>query len=240
VPREVQEIVARREADRDRAVAVAYQEKAELTNVVTQIAERYQQWAPQFSAEVEAEEAAFEQRWGNVDWERFADENPDEFKRYAAVYEAEKLTLEQRQKRQRALEAEAQHAAKLARDRYLADEGRRLQEIAPELAASAERRGEVGRFLIEQGFAEDVLRDISAVELALAHDAMKWREAQRKTSAQAKAPPKPQPAPRPVPVRGAGVPSKGRELQGLETRLTKSGSLDDAVALLVARQSRKR
>jgi len=238
---EVQEVVARREADRDRAVALAHQEKSELTNVVTQIAERYQQWAPQLQQIAVSEQQAFDAKWGDVDWPRFAREDFENFQTYRAEYEAEKLALQDRQEQQQALEAEAQRAAELGRRRFLAEEGERLQSIAPELASSQERRAEVGRFLIEQGFQPGVLQDISAVELALAHDAMKWREAQRKTSAQAKAPPKPTPAPKAVPVRGAGVVSKGRELQGLETKLTKTGGLDDAVALLVARgQSRKR
>lgn len=240
LPPEAQEVVARREAERDRATHLAIQEKAELTNVVTQIAQRYQQFAPQMQAQAQSEAEAFEARWGDVDWQTLADQRPEDYHRFSAMYDAEKKTLEQRQGQAKALAAEAERASQLARMRYLEEENAKLQQLSPQLAANAERRQEVAQFLFDNGFAPEVLQDMSATELWLAHHAMRSIEADRKVQKAVAAPRPATPAPKAVPVRGAGAPSKGRDLQGLETRLTKSGSLDDAVALLVARNAKRR
>lgn len=227
---EVQAVVAKREADRDRAVSVANQEKGELTRVLTQVAERYQEQAPLLADQ-------FSQRWGGIDWVKFARDDPDNCQVYRAEMEAERERLDR-------FNAETKRVSDLAYQRFLADEGEKLRSVAPDLAdpdKGPDRRRRVAEFLVKQGFEPERLRYATAAELSIAQDAMKWREAQADAQRRASLPkkqPAAAPPPKPIASNGAGTAAPPqRALQGLETKLTKSGSLDDAVSLLLARQT---
>lgn len=231
---EVRAVVAKREADRDRAVSLAMQEKAAAVKELQEISSELQEWAPKALQ-------MFQDRWEGATpewWAQLAQQDPQQYWTLKAQFDAER---EQAGK----LQAEAARTQEAAHRAFLAEEAKRLAEVAPELVdpkMGETRRKAVAEFLVQNGIEPDALRYASAAELkiaSLALDGVKWREAQAKARAKASEAPKQQPAPtrpaRPIAPATSGIPSKGRELQGLEARLTKTGSLDAAVDLLMAR-----
>jgi hypothetical protein len=93
----------------------------------------------------------------------------------------------------------------------------------------------VGLFLLEAGADPKALKTISALEASLAYDALRWRQAQRTLAAKPK--PSAQPAKAPVkPAAAAPVrSSEQRHVQQLEQRFARTGSREDAAALLIAK-----
>lgn len=237
---EVQKVVLKREADRDKAIAQTRQQAAELTKQVQTFAQRAEEYA-HLGAD------AFEARWrenteGPINWAIALQtaQNPAEFQeilKEKAVYEAEKAQLEGAQKR-------AQEQSQLARTAFLAQEWKALEEIAPELADPKEgkaRREKIVSYLSEQGIPAELLPDIGAVELKLAWKAMRFDEMEAKAKAAAKLPRRNPTAlpPKAIKASGTGDVSPNRNLQALSQRLTKSGKLDDFVALTVAEEEQR-
>ena len=95
--------------------------------------------------------------------------------------------------------------------------------------------------LKERGFPQELFANISALELSVAYDAMRWRESQKAAKAAAAMPRKNIAAPSAKPVKpSAGeAPSPQRTLQGLSQKLTNSGRMDDFVALMDAEEAQR-
>ena len=91
----------------------------------------------------------------------------------------------------------------------------------------------------DAGFAPEVLKDISAVELTIAWKAARFDEMEAKAKQAATAPRRNPVAPptKPIKPAGSGDVSPQRTLQGLSQKLTNSGKLDDFVALMDAEQA---
>ncbi len=237
---EARAVVAKREADRDKAVARFAQERSEAIKELDAIAQELAEWAPQALK-------TFQDRWAGATpeaWAQLAEQDPQEYIRLKARFDIEREQASR-------LQAEAARAQEMSHRNFLAEESKKLAEVAPELVdpkMGEARRKAVAEFLVSNGIEPDALNYASAAELkiaSLALDGVKWREAQARAKAKASEAPKPQPAPtkaaRPIaPATSTGVPSKARALQGLETRLTKSGSIDDAINLLLARETVRR
>lgn len=230
-PREAQERIAKREVDRDKAIAKAVQQASEASKAIQALSQRTEELASQVLTD-------FERKWGkgeegNVDWQRLAYEQPENYQAYRAQFEAERLAVKQ-------AKTEASQQAELAHRVFLAEQAQKLPDLAPELAdpeKGQERRAKAFEFLHEQGFTPEDTQRISALELSIAFDAMRWRESQQKAKEMAAVPRKqPLAAPKALGPKAASTPSKGRELQGLETKLTQRGTIDDAVNLLMARE----
>lgn len=232
------EVVLRREKDRDAAVSKAMQQATEVSKGLQALASQTQNIAHLATSE-------FERKWGKgeegeIDWvklARLSREDPQNYD-YAstrAEFESERLELKQAQ-------AAAAKQAELADRTYLAEQMKELERIAPELLDPKEgkaRREKVTSYLIDAGFAPEVLRNISAVELKIAWKAARFDEMEAKAKQAATAPrrnPVATPA-KPVRPAGSGDASPQRTLQGLSQRLTNSGKLDDFVALMDAEQA---
>lgn len=240
---EARAVVAKREADRDRAVSIAATKVAELGKQV-------QAYASQVEELAALGASAFAERWGEdtqppIDWSAAlrgarTDQEFDEITRQKAMYDAERTEVE-RASRAAAEQSKAAHAA------FLAEEGEKLPTLAPELCdpkTGDARRKAVAEFLVARGIEPEALKFASAAELAIASlalDGLKYREAQKQAKVAAAAPrknPTVSPA-KPVRASGVGDASPQRNLQALSQRLTKSGRLDDFVALELAEQEQK-
>lgn len=240
---EARAVVAKREADRDKAVSQAVQKATEASKQV-------QQYASQMAQFAHLGASAFEAKWqegakGPIRWdlalsEAQTEEDFNHITRNKALYDAEKAEVERAIK----LATEQEQSAHKA---FLAEESEKLPKMAPELAdpkTGPARRQAVAGFLMDQGFEASDLRFLSAAELkiaSLALDGLRYREAVNKARGKAKDGLKPSPTnAKPgkaiAPGAQSSTPSKGRALQGLEAKLTRSGHLDDAVSLLVARE----
>lgn len=239
LPPDLQAVVLAQEGPREEAAAKAKAEaakqvseaKTELAKVQTLAAalnERLPQWIQ-----------AFQTRWGNQapDWVAYAQQHGVDAMTLAKTqFEAERQQLQDAAQ-------ETDKARRLAHEQFVQTEFVKLVELAPDLAPSAqdprqgsEKRQGVVKFLVEHGIPQDAIAQISAVEMSLAYDAMRYREAQAKL----KAAPKPKnpsaPPPKTVvrPATAQAQASPQRQAQQIANRFAQTRSVDDAVALLLA------
>lgn len=238
------EVVAKREADRDRAVAAKAQETARLNHEVQTLAQRFQEVAPVAQDRAAAAEQTWTQKWANVDWVAVAQQySAEEYNQIRAECEAERDDVLYLRDEAYRLAQEAKHTSELAYQRFIAEEAQKLPTMAPELIdpeKGAERRQKVAEHLFSNGYDPETVKHMSAFELTTTWKAMMWDEAQKRAKAQTQMPRKQPPGSPPrgiAPNAASPGASPKRALQGLETRLTKERSVDAAVELLMARQS---
>lgn len=228
------EVVLKREADRDKAIAGFAQKTTEAVKAIQALAARTEEIS--YLAE-----DAFEKRWqektkGPIQWAQLARQmEPAEYQALRAEYETEKADRDDAAKR-------ATEQSELAHRTFLAEEGQKLTTIEPELAdpvKGQERRKATFAHLQERGFPPELFAHISALELSVGYDAMRFRESQKAAKAAAAMPRKNVAAPTPKPIRpGAGSDhSPNRTLQGAMTALAKSGTVDNAIAALQAQRA---
>jgi hypothetical protein len=239
LPAKVQEVVAKREADRDRAVSVLTQQHAETSKQVKALAENYDAAAKHLTDDAERAETAWVKRWGNVDWTALADKKPNDYIYYKAQADQERdEVLHLRAQRDKA-RADAEHASKLERNAFLKEEGEKLAKIMPELMDPKEgpaRRQALAVYAFESypSITPEVLANASADELSILEKARRYDESQKRAKAQATLPRKnPTSTAKPTPTGGGqAVASPQRNLQAASQKLTKTGRLDDFVNLL--------
>ena len=236
LPPELQAVVLAQEGPREEAAAKAKAEAAQQTQAAQAEVAKVQQLADHLGSFLPQAIETFKSKWGDApDWMAYATEYGAEAMIVAKVQHEQELALLQQtaQATERATEAAREAAVKV--------EFQKLAEIAPELADPVEgskRRSEVTSFLVSEGLAEDDIRNITAVEMALANDAMQWRKAQAALKARPTPKPNPAAAPRsPVrPAAAAPVPAQRTATQ-VANRFAQTRSVDDAVALLLARKA---
>lgn len=236
LPPELQAVVLAQEGPREEAAAKAKAEAAQQTQAAQAEVAKVQQLADHLGSFLPQAIETFKSKWGDApDWMAYATEYGAEAMIVAKVQHEQELALLQQtaQATERAQDAAREAAVKV--------EFQKLAEIAPELADPVEgpkRRSEVTSFLVSEGLAEDDIRNITAVEMALANDAMQWRKAQAALKARPTPKPNPAAAPRsPVrPAAAAPVPAQRTATQ-VANRFAQTRSVDDAVALLLARKA---
>lgn len=228
--RETQEYLVNRENERDRAVSQKLNEAAEQRKSFEEASAKVEQYVQSMAQIAEKASKVFADRWQNVNWQELAQSNPAEYVRLEAQFKAEQATLHQTQQAQ-------QKAEQIELAQFTQREGQRLQELAPELAQSAEKKAELAKYLTDGGVSQENLKWASATELSIAYKAMMYDRLQAQP-----APTKPRsekPAPKTV-RPAAEAKSKPRRVQQAESamkRLSKSGSVEDAIAALNARES---
>lgn len=232
-----QAVVAKREADRDRAVKEAAEKAGRATAEVKTLAEGYEQARASIADEVTRAATAWQEKWGKVDWLQVArDYSPQDYNYYKAQADAEREQIVTYAEHLKGVQAKAAKASELARAAFIADEATKLAELSPELTDPEKgpaRRKEVAEYLLAQGFTADVLNDISAAELTIARKAQLWDNAQKAAKSQAALPRKnPISTAKPAPTGAGGGASPQRNLQAASQRLTKTGSIDAFVDVL--------
>lgn len=230
------ETVLRREADRDKAVAKAVQQASETLKFVQELAEKTESLAHLATD-------AMTQKWGanhnKIDWAGIARTRPaEEYLALKAEYDTDIAELSEAAR-------VAGEQRSLARNAFVAEQSKKLAEIEPELMdpeKGAERRGKVYAWLEGEGFPREVLTELSAIELRAAYKAMRFDEMQAKAKAQAALPRKnPTTTAKPLPKSGGGgaAASLQRPVQAASQRLSKTGKVDDLVALFDAEDAAK-
>lgn len=179
----------------------------------------------------------FNQRWGEPDWAKVAQEHgADQAFVLKVEYENEQKQLTQLQQAQQSAQAEARKA-------FLATEWKQLEQIAPELTDPEKgqaARSEVVKYLVDDGIPKEAVDQISAREMLIARKAMLWDRAQ----AALKAPKTPKPVTQiaqRAPVRPAAAQpgaSSARTATSIQNAFNAKPSIENAVALLVAREAR--
>lgn len=184
----------------------------------------------------------FQSRWGQgePDWAAVAEEHgTDKAFQLKTQYDRETAQLKQ-------LQETAQKTAQEAHTAFVQSEWKVLAEIAPELAPDVsdvakghDKREGVTKYLVNQGVPVEAIKNISAREMLIAHKAMLWDQAQTALKAKPAAPKPAAPPPKAIARPSAGqthVPPKVAALKAADRALSKSGSIEDAVALLNLRQ----
>lgn len=234
LPRDVQETIAAREADRDRAVSQANQKANEVTQQAQKAMEGFGQLKAQIDQTLEVALPTFKSRWEGIDWVQWTRDDPMAALEGKALYEQEQAQLSE-------LQAARTNAEAAEHRQHVTTEATKLAELAPDLvdpAKGPERKREVGMFLLSQGYTQEQLKWTGAADLAIAYDAMRYRALQDKARAELTKPKPAKPAtPAVKPAASQPRTSQQRSVEQLRARLTKSGSIEDAVALLEARRA---
>lgn len=242
LPPAAQEIILKRETERDKAVSKAQQEAGEARGKVETELAGLAQYKTVFDQVVTNAQKVFAGRWDNVDWVAYARQDPDAYTISRAEFEAEARELQQVQLAQQ--EAAKVHVKQEQTEfqNYVIAETAKLSDVAPDLADAKEgvvRRKKVAQFLLDQGVEPEALRQISAVEMGLAYDAMRFREGKAALKSAAAKPPAP--APKPAPPRAAAPtaappasPQRQRTAETAMARLKQTGRVEDGMAALRA------
>lgn len=231
---ELQAVVLAQEGPREEAAAKAKAEAAAIRQQADAEMGKVSQLAAELADFLPRAVQKFSQQWGSdPDWAAYAKKHGAEAMVIAkAEHDADLADLQRLAVANENAQAEAQQT-------YVRTEFAKLAEIAPHLTdpkeGLAKRQGIVS-YLKAQGVDPTGIEQISAVEMVLAEKAMRLDAIE----AAAKVAPKPKPAApaqRVAPVRPAA--SSGAQpspIKQAEGRFYQSRSVDDAVALLLAKR----
>jgi hypothetical protein len=230
LPDEAKAIVLARENARDTAVSRAQSEASQ--KVAAEVTKLNTELRPQFEAVLDRANKYFAETYDGIteaDWARWAEEDPTATFKLRTRYDADraqKAAIQQVVEQQRQQEIQT----------FVADEFAKLPEVAPDLVdpkEGAARRQSLAKFLLETGVvgSVDQLPNVSAVEMSLAYDAMRYRQLKAAPPA---ATPQNQPAQGRPPVRpGAAVPrSPSNDFDRAKNRFAQTGRREDAVEVI--------
>jgi hypothetical protein len=233
LPAELQAIVAEQESGRERHVQTTQQQAREAAKRAETEAENIKGLVERVTSVVDKGERQFKRvipelgmTWEEIDWPAWFAKDRETASVFRAQYQAETEELQRLQSARQETET-----AQLTQHRKAEDA--RLVELCPDLVDAKDgprRISELGQFLAKAGVSQDSLKWISAAEMSIAYDAMRFRKAQ---AAPAQAPAKPPPA---KPLRPSSPPAQSNNLKELEDRARRTGSLEDTLALRKARR----
>jgi hypothetical protein len=220
------------------------QEVAEQRKQVEQERQQYQQTLQQLSERARQYEQALEQSFEQEpDWNRLWQEDPDEYNRQRWEWQDRKERLQQAQRerqeaeRHQQAERQRQFQARVQEEHQKLVNDRLPQWQDPDTAKREKQ--DVMTYAKQLGYTDDELQyiaDSRAVEAL--YKAMKYDDLQsKKPAAKKKAAKAPKPARSGTPKTKRDV--RAREQEQLNKRLSKTGSVNDAVDLLMTR-NRKR
>jgi len=194
-PRNVQMLVAAKDAEYSRQVSLAKEDAAAArkdASIISEIGDKLE-------AELERSRTIFQGKWDGVDWAQWAKENPQEAFQAKLEYDQEQEELQRQETAAAATQAEA-------RRQFLKDETAKLKEMGHVLADPEKGKAEKAKLVAyaeSQGRTAADLAWAGAWELSVLHKAMLWDELQAKAAAT----PRPVPAKRPEKAAPAKAPA---------------------------------
>ena len=230
LPREAQQVIAAREAERDTTTQKAVQSAAEARKAADQ------ELASVTGLKAATEQAlanaakTFQGKWDNVDWVRWAAEDPAAYTSGRAQFEAEQSELGR-------LATVAQAQLQADQRAFASKKMEDLKVLAPELldpVKGEERVKELEAYLIKEiGVDPSILPTLDAKVIRLALKGMKYERLEAKAKSKAT---QPLPSARAVrPTAAAQTRTPQRAAEAARNRFSQTGSIDDAVAMLNAR-----
>jgi len=186
LPRDVQEIILHKEDERNAATARALQETAEKRKAAEEHGAKLGQLLTGLDLVLNEAAEAFRGRWHQVDWNRLAGQVGAE----KALALRNQHDMEMRRIQQ--IKAAKDASESLSLRHHVAQEEAKLASHAPELAdpkLGGLRKAALAQYLAALGMPADRLTRLTALEAAIAYDAMKWRNGQSQAQALAKAKP---------------------------------------------------
>lgn len=238
LPPELQAVVLEQEGPREAAAAKAKQEAQEVRQKAERDIQQVQTLAEALNERIPQWQQAFESKWGNPDWAEYARQYGAEQMVIAkAEFDAEQAQLAEATKAREIVQRQAQMA-------FVQAEFAKLAEIEPDLAPDlkdpakgAEKRVEVVNYLKGLGIGDEQLTHISAVEMSIARKAMAWDNAQKSLQAPPKKPAAPPPKAAARPAAAPAQSPQQRSAQQIANRFAQTKSVEDAVALLLAKKA---
>lgn len=237
LPRDAQDVFLEQERERNEGVERAMREaadkrkSAEAELIATQNErQRYQQQLQTF---VPALQQQLQGKWGQVDWVKLADEQPAEYVRMRAAYEADFGKLQQAQFEQHRLNEQQAKEREKSTLESAQREAEKLIEKRPELkdpAKQAEWAKELTAYALSAGFDQAYLNQpknhlaLLTLEKAMLYD----RAQSARTAATVKTVPK-------VQIPGAAKTKVDRAAEDRAARLKRleqTGDIEDARGLL--------
>lgn len=184
-PPEVQDAILAQEGKREGATQKAKQEAAAARQAAEAERAAFNLRTQAIDAFLPQAVQTFQSRWSGVDWTTLADQvGGEQALKFRAQFEAERDQIQRLQSEQKRTQEE-QHR------QFVASESEKLKTEAPDLVDAKEGRTRMqalGNFLVSEGFPPERISLMSAKEAAIAYDAMRWREAQKRAAAQPKKP----------------------------------------------------
>lgn len=236
LPREVQQGLIEQEQERTSATGRALQDSAEKRKAADQERERYSHLANATSAVLDQAQSTFKSRWENVDWDAVqAQYGTDQAFKLKTQMENEQRIVQQ-------LEAAKNVAEQEQTRSFRAERVEQFRTLIPDFVdpkIGPAKQQEVFNFLRNVGVPEDtIVNRASAVELAIAYDAMKWRNAQATAKTLASAPKQPA-QPKRTPVKPGAAPVQRSTQQSRIDTLSRKRelSIDEAVELATLREN---
>lgn len=228
LPPDLQLVVLEQDKAGQRATAQKLEEAAAIRKAADAEKKTFSELSQRIAHAAEQAERGFADRWAKMTpdaWLKLANEDPQQYTRLRALYDAEQIAVQQ-------ATAAKDEAERVAREQWRDEQVESLKTLAPELVDPVkgdERLHALGAYLVKNGVAEQDLPNVGALEMSIALKAMKFDELHA-----LKPTPKPQPkggvksgAPPPA------TPTKEREIQRLRNRFAQTGSREDAVALML-------
>lgn len=232
LPKALQETISKREEQREQAVRLSQQRAADARKAFEGRAGRIDQLVTVATEAVQRAAEVFElEEWAETDWQQWIETDPTRAMQGKLRFEAQQQELQ----RLNALRM----AATEEQERIFAEaEAAKVPDVVPDLVdpeKGVERLRGVVEMLAQEGINPRQLKTISATELKIAYEAWCWRKLQAR--------PKPKPVitkpkaagPALRPSSAPQAPTRTRTARDIEARLAKSGSVDDAIAVLKAR-----
>lgn len=223
LPREDQEYLVEREAERDRGVSVQQQRAAEARQKAEQEAAQIAAAKPLIVQAVERANQQFQTRWQGMDataWAQLAQDDPTRFVQAKAAYDADVQALQQ-------VEAARHQAEAVEWQSFAQTQTARLPEIAPQLVdpkVQAEVFGYIQK--AAPNLTPDDLKWVSAEQMLIAWKAHQYDQAKA-----------PQPKPEGKKVVSAKpsappIPQKQLRRTQAETAFSKAPTIENAMRLL--------
>ena len=221
-----------RQADYTRkAQALAEQRRAVEQEIAQARAEReyYQQTLQQLQQQV------MTQQEREPDWDQEYDKDPIRAARLEREWRVRKEQQARVMQEQQRVALQQQQEQAMQMQRLVAEQRQRLPELIPEWqdeqVAAQEREG-IRKLLAETGFTDAEIAQIyDARAVALARDAMRYRQQQQKRQELRPAPKK---GPKPAAPRAAATPveTQQKSLRAQRQRLAQTGRIEDAAAMI--------
>jgi len=179
-------------------------------------------------------EAAQKAPQDEPDWVQLANDDPLEYTRLRAIHEATKAEQDAMTAERQRLAQQEQVEQQQNLQRYVQAEQAKMVEAIPELGGenAAQVKAAAGTYMQGIGYTAQELEQLFDHRVVvMAHDARQWRELQAKSKTAAKKVKGKAKVIRPGAKKGKSAMKADQRMKGVE-RLRKSGSVEDAVALL--------
>lgn len=175
LPRDIQEYILKKEDERNVFTSRQAQEAAEKRKAADAEAQKLATLAAGLDQLLPRANKVFADRWSNVDWnavlEQYGTEQYLKLQNQMKAEQAELTSLE----RAKGATEQAQY------ERFVQTESAKLNEMVPDFADPKQgkaRKEATIKFLVDNHVPVERLKDLTALEAALAYDAMRWRNGQ--------------------------------------------------------------